>query len=265
MIVTVYSNHSFNTFINMIFFFLSFIFYALFLPICSPFVLAFDAKDAVTVYNQVCSGIFRYFGLFISWLQVIYCHSFFVIFYGLLFIYNISLLFPLTHFELTFLISSFILTYSILPSRLLFSFLPFFFSSFFCCIRAFFFINSSLSLFLFYLFFLLYSFFFSSFILPSFLSFFLPSFLLFFLPFFYSLFIYNLMYMYVCMYMCMLQVMAMGTGKDVIKFSLYSGLSFYLYNEASFLALERLSKSFYLYHHLYLLPNHLVGSDLISS
>ena len=37
--------------------------------------------------------------------------------------------------------------------------------------------------------------------------------------------------------------MAMGTGKDVIKFSLYSGLSFYLYNEASFLALERLSKS----------------------
>jgi hypothetical protein len=38
------------------------------------------------------------------------------------------------------------------------------------------------------------------------------------------------------------QVMAMGTGKDVIKFSLYSGLSFYLYNEASFLALERLSK-----------------------
>lgn len=37
------------------------------------------------------------------------------------------------------------------------------------------------------------------------------------------------------------QVMAMGTGKDVIKFSLYSGLSFYLYNEASFLALERLS------------------------
>ena len=38
------------------------------------------------------------------------------------------------------------------------------------------------------------------------------------------------------------QVMSMGTGKDVIKYSLYSGLSFYLYNEASFLALERLSK-----------------------
>ena len=35
----------------------------------------------------------------------------------------------------------------------------------------------------------------------------------------------------------------MGTGKDVIKYSLFSGLSFYLYNEASFLALERLSKS----------------------
>ena len=38
--------------------------------------------------------------------------------------------------------------------------------------------------------------------------------------------------------------MSMGTGKDVIKYSLYSGLSFYLYNEASFLALERLSKYF---------------------
>lgn len=37
------------------------------------------------------------------------------------------------------------------------------------------------------------------------------------------------------------QVMAAGTGADVLKFSLYSGLSFYLYNEASFLALERLS------------------------
>jgi Triose-phosphate Transporter family len=46
------------------------------------------------------------------------------------------------------------------------------------------------------------------------------------------------------------QVMAMGTGKDVIKFSLYSGLSFYLYNEASFLALERLSKSPFLVHSL---------------
>ena len=46
------------------------------------------------------------------------------------------------------------------------------------------------------------------------------------------------------------QVMAMGTGKDVIKFSLYSGLSFYLYNEASFLALERLSKSHFLVHSL---------------
>lgn len=37
------------------------------------------------------------------------------------------------------------------------------------------------------------------------------------------------------------QVVKAGTGADVIKFSLYSGLSFYLYNEASFLALERLS------------------------
>ena len=37
------------------------------------------------------------------------------------------------------------------------------------------------------------------------------------------------------------QVMKMGTGGDVAKFSLLSGLSFYLYNEASFLALERLS------------------------
>jgi len=36
-------------------------------------------------------------------------------------------------------------------------------------------------------------------------------------------------------------VMKAGTGADVLKFSLYSGLSFYLYNEASFLALERLS------------------------
>eukprot|EP01041_Mallomonas_annulata_P012287 gene12287-25840_t len=37
------------------------------------------------------------------------------------------------------------------------------------------------------------------------------------------------------------QVMAMGTGKDVIKFSIFSGLAFYFYNEASFLALEQLS------------------------
>ena len=37
------------------------------------------------------------------------------------------------------------------------------------------------------------------------------------------------------------QVMAMGTGKDVIKYSALSGLAFYLYNEASFLALSRLS------------------------
>lgn len=37
------------------------------------------------------------------------------------------------------------------------------------------------------------------------------------------------------------QVMDAGTGADVVKYSLYSGLSFYLYNEASFLALDRLS------------------------
>mmetsp|Transcript_8303 Transcript_8303/g.11604 ORF Transcript_8303/g.11604 Transcript_8303/m.11604 type:complete len:401 (+) Transcript_8303:61-1263(+) len=37
------------------------------------------------------------------------------------------------------------------------------------------------------------------------------------------------------------QVMKMGTGKDVLKYSLFSGLAFYLYNEASFLALEKLS------------------------
>ena len=37
------------------------------------------------------------------------------------------------------------------------------------------------------------------------------------------------------------QVLKMGTGGDVAKFSLLSGLAFYLYNEASFLALERLS------------------------
>lgn len=35
--------------------------------------------------------------------------------------------------------------------------------------------------------------------------------------------------------------MALGAGKDVIKFSAFSGLAFYLYNEASFLALNRLS------------------------
>lgn len=40
---------------------------------------------------------------------------------------------------------------------------------------------------------------------------------------------------------CIEQVMKMGTGKDVLKYSLFSGLAFYLYNEASFLALERLS------------------------
>lgn len=37
------------------------------------------------------------------------------------------------------------------------------------------------------------------------------------------------------------QVLSMGTGKDVVKYSFLSGLTFYLYNEASFLALERLS------------------------
>ena len=37
------------------------------------------------------------------------------------------------------------------------------------------------------------------------------------------------------------QVLLMGTKNDVIKYSLYSGLAFYLYNEAAFLALERLS------------------------
>mmetsp|Transcript_15686 Transcript_15686/g.15821 ORF Transcript_15686/g.15821 Transcript_15686/m.15821 type:complete len:392 (+) Transcript_15686:62-1237(+) len=37
------------------------------------------------------------------------------------------------------------------------------------------------------------------------------------------------------------QVMSMGTGQDVIKFAGLSGLTFYLYNEASFLALEQLS------------------------
>lgn len=37
------------------------------------------------------------------------------------------------------------------------------------------------------------------------------------------------------------QVMAAGTGNDVVKYSVLSGLTFYLYNEASFLALSRLS------------------------
>jgi solute carrier family 35 protein E1 len=37
------------------------------------------------------------------------------------------------------------------------------------------------------------------------------------------------------------QVLKAGTGKDVIKYSLLSGLAFYLYNEASFLALEKLN------------------------
>jgi len=36
------------------------------------------------------------------------------------------------------------------------------------------------------------------------------------------------------------QVTQMGTGADVIKYSLFSGLSFYIYNEASFLALSKL-------------------------
>jgi solute carrier family 35 protein E1 len=33
----------------------------------------------------------------------------------------------------------------------------------------------------------------------------------------------------------------MGTGSDVVKYSVLSGITFYLYNEASFLALSRLS------------------------
>jgi len=37
------------------------------------------------------------------------------------------------------------------------------------------------------------------------------------------------------------QVMKAGTGNDVVKFSVFSGLAFYIYNEASFLALSRLS------------------------
>ncbi len=38
-----------------------------------------------------------------------------------------------------------------------------------------------------------------------------------------------------------LQVMAAGTGEQVLKYSALSGLFFYIYNEASFLALARLS------------------------
>jgi len=37
------------------------------------------------------------------------------------------------------------------------------------------------------------------------------------------------------------QVQNAGTGMDVLKYSVLSGLAFYMYNEASFLALERLS------------------------
>jgi len=37
------------------------------------------------------------------------------------------------------------------------------------------------------------------------------------------------------------QVVKAGTTNDVLKYSFYSGLAFYLYNEASFLALDRLS------------------------
>jgi len=37
------------------------------------------------------------------------------------------------------------------------------------------------------------------------------------------------------------QVMEMGTGREVVKYSVLSGITFYLYNEASFLALSRLS------------------------
>ena len=40
--------------------------------------------------------------------------------------------------------------------------------------------------------------------------------------------------------LCVAQVVKAGTGSDVIKYSLLSGISFYLYNEASFLALSRL-------------------------
>jgi solute carrier family 35 protein E1 len=37
------------------------------------------------------------------------------------------------------------------------------------------------------------------------------------------------------------QIMKANAGPEVLKYSLFSGLSFYLYNEAAFLALERLS------------------------
>lgn len=37
------------------------------------------------------------------------------------------------------------------------------------------------------------------------------------------------------------QVLKAGTGADVVKYSLLSGLTFYLYNEASFLALDKLN------------------------
>mmetsp|Transcript_169220 Transcript_169220/g.411408 ORF Transcript_169220/g.411408 Transcript_169220/m.411408 type:complete len:384 (+) Transcript_169220:13-1164(+) len=37
------------------------------------------------------------------------------------------------------------------------------------------------------------------------------------------------------------QVMAMGTGNDVVRYSIFSGLAFYIYNEASFLTLSKLS------------------------
>lgn len=37
------------------------------------------------------------------------------------------------------------------------------------------------------------------------------------------------------------QVQAMGTGRDAVTYAALSGLAFYMYNEASFLALERLS------------------------
>jgi len=39
----------------------------------------------------------------------------------------------------------------------------------------------------------------------------------------------------------MAQVAEMGTGADVVKYSTLSGLAFYLYNEASFLTLSKLS------------------------
>ena len=37
------------------------------------------------------------------------------------------------------------------------------------------------------------------------------------------------------------QVLAMGTKQDVIRYSTLSGLAFYIYNEASFLTLSKLS------------------------